>query len=209
MFDAAVETTTAAASSTCPKCGEGFSPARRNQKFCSRSCQQAATRNSARGPRDVENKQRNRNHYARAAWLCYDLHRMPRDRRLGFMAEIIAAAREHDGQLRVILSDPSLLGARWGDGIGKLYPDSHNNEVRNIAKAADAYCRKFWGHGVRAVVYKQCPEPPTGEVLDEPPAQSALRIYRGEPFGGPAGDMRAGPFILLPPSDGETHSPAP
>jgi hypothetical protein len=83
------------------------------------------------------------------------------------MAEIIEAAREHDGQLRSILTDPTLLGER-----------ARRDGKKNIAKAADAYCRKFWGHGVRAVIYQRCPEPPTGEVRDTEghcPTQSALR----------------------------------
>jgi hypothetical protein len=120
-------------------------------------------------------------------WLCYDLYRMPPGKRLGFMATIIEAAREHDGQLRVILTDPKLLGAEWRAGIGKHYPYCCNPEVKNIAKAANAYCRKFWGHGVKAVVYKKCSEPPTGEVMATLPAQSALRIIEGQSYGEASG----------------------
>jgi hypothetical protein len=190
----------AAVSSTslaCAKCETAFAPKREAQRFCSRSCQ----KHSSRGPRgaahSAETRARNRVHYDRATWLCYDLHRMPRGRRLGFIAELIEAAREHDGQLRVILTDPKLLGADPHSGIGKQYPDSMNQEVKNIAKAADAYCRAFWGHGVRDVVYKRCVEPPTGEGERTEghslmPISETLRIAKVGLRGAPEGfDYRA------------------
>lgn len=125
----------------CPKCGVQFHAKRSNQKFCDRDCQKAATRHSARGTRQIENAQRNRDHYSRAATLCYDLNRMPAWKRLPFVSRLIMAAKEGDAKLRNILTDPQLLGADRASRIGKLYPDTQNTDVLNIAKEANAYCQ--------------------------------------------------------------------
>lgn len=179
---------------TCAACSQEFTAKRKDQRFCSRGCQ----KNAARGPRDAthspEAQGRNRLHYIRAAWLCHDLYKAPPASRLGIMAELIEAAREQDGQLRVILTDPRLLSAPPDSRIGKLYPDDRNPEVKNIAKAADAYCRAFWGHGVRDVVYQRCPTPPTGEGddIEGHAPEIRLRTYRGKPQRAPDGfDYRA------------------
>lgn len=157
----------------CPKCQAEFAPKRRNQVYCGRECQRASSRNASRGSRSVENAERSRLHYERAKWLSHDLYRQPVDRRLGFMADVIEAARERDGQLRGILTDSSLLGA-----------EPSRDGRKNIAKAADAYCRKFWGQGVCEVIFKRCAEPPTGEIGADGstcPPKSALRTCNGEP----------------------------
>lgn len=137
---------------TCPQCNAEFSPKRSNQRYCGVVCQKAKTRNTARGSRTAENARRNRDHYQRAAWLCYDLNRMAPNDRVSFMGDLILAARDHDAKLRNILTDPALLGASRDADIGKLFPDSHNVEVRNLAKVANAYCRARWGLGVKAVM---------------------------------------------------------
>ncbi|MBV0893461.1 hypothetical protein KTN05_16800 [Paracoccus sp. Z118] len=153
---------------TCPKCNTAFSPKLSNQRYCGVNCQKAATRNTARGSRTAENAQRRRDHYQRAAWLCYDLNRMNPDDRVSFTGELILAARDHDGKLRNILTDPSLLGASRGEGIGKLFPDSHNREITNIAKVANAYCRARWGAGVKAVMlgHSVPPDAPQPSLAD-------------------------------------------
>jgi hypothetical protein len=150
----------------CPVCSTEFVQARNSQKYCGKACQN----NAARGPRNTavsaNTKTENRIHYTRAAWLCHDLYKLPPGDRLGAMRELIEVARERDSVLRRILSDPRLLGAPMGSSLGKLFPDNKNPEVKNIAKAADLYCRMFWGHGVGDVVYKCCSVPPTGEDGD-------------------------------------------
>jgi hypothetical protein len=96
-----------------------------------------------------------------AAWLYTT---PPRDR-LGLMSTLIKAAREHDTVLRNILTDPRLLSA--SPIIDKrLFFRKAPASYRTIAQAADAYCRKFWGHGVKDVVSNKCPEPPTGVADD-------------------------------------------
>jgi len=132
---------------SCPTCDGRYVPRRTNQRYCNRACQRNATQGQRGGAHSPEAKRRNYAHYARSTWLCYDINRMPKEKLLGFLAEIIEAAREHDGQLRGILTDPKLLGACRGSTIGKLYPDTADPSVKNIAKVADTYCRTIWGMG--------------------------------------------------------------
>lgn len=148
---------------TCPKCSREYLPRRSNQRYCGAACQKSASRNSARGSRLRENAQRNREHYGRAAWLCYDLNRTRPDQRVSFVEALILAARKHDAALRNILTDPALLGAAPDSAIGKLYPDSANHQVKNIAKSANAYCRARWGLEIKAVVSGM------SELRDAPP----------------------------------------
>lgn len=143
--------------SFCARCSVQFRPRRQGQRFCARDCQRATTRNSARGPRQAANAQRNRDHYSRAATLCYDINRLPPWKRLPFVSRLIAAAKDGDAKLRNILTDPSLLGADRSSGIGKLYPDSHDFDVLNIAKEANAYCRKRWGISIKTALDPNCP----------------------------------------------------
>ncbi|MFN3723675.1 MAG: hypothetical protein ACK4VZ_11565 [Paracoccaceae bacterium] len=98
------------------------------------------------------------------------------------MAALIDAARVHDAQLRNILSDPRLLGAGREDR--GLFHRRAPGTYKTIAQAADAYCRKFWGHGVCAVIFARCPEPETGELDGTEATESRLRTYKGEFFGG-------------------------
>lgn len=141
----------------CPQCGVQFQPARGNQRFCDRECQKASSNHTARGSRQVENAQRNRTHYARAASLCYDLNRMPTWGRPAFISRLIKAAKDGDAKLRNVLTDPRLLGADRSSGIGKLYPDSRNVDVLNISKEAYAYCQERWGISIRTALGDNCP----------------------------------------------------
>lgn len=150
----------------CPKCGVQFQPRRRNQRFCDRECQRVATKHSARGSRAVENDQRNRDHYERAARLCYDFNRMAPWKRPAYLSRLIVAAKDGNAKLRNILTDPKLLGADRTSPIGKLYPDSKNCDVLNIAKEANAYCRKQWGIGIKAAIGTTANLPPA-YVIEE------------------------------------------
>lgn len=146
----------------CPTCSKPFNPARANQRYCGRACQ----KNAARGPRTVgespEQQRRSTVHYSRAMYLAECLYMTPPNKRLGLMQEIIEAAREHDSELRSILTDPKLLRAS-SDEPGYFFRRAPG-AYRTISQAAHAYCKKFWGHGVRAVVHKQVDQPETGEV---------------------------------------------
>lgn len=160
--------TSVATDAACPKCAATFSPRRKDQRYCSKPCAKAATRNAARGPRTVdfspELRRRSRMHYDKAMRLAEMVYTMPPNKRLGFMADLIRLAREGERTLRNILTDPTLLRAS-PDDEGLFFRRSPAS-YRTISQTADAYCRKFWGAGVKAVVTGECLEPPTGEDGD-------------------------------------------
>ena len=152
--------------------------------FCSRSCQ----KNSSRGTRSVaesqELRRRASDHFSRARWLAHDLYALPPSERFGMMAKLIDAARTHDAQLGNILADPNLLAAGREDR--GLFHRRAPGTYKTIAQAADAYCRKFWGNSVKAVICNRCPEPETGEVAKTQTPDIRLRTYKGEMFQGTA-----------------------
>jgi hypothetical protein len=148
---------------TCPKCEVSFLPARSNQQYCTPSCQKNGVRGSRKATESPTEAGRSGRHYQRAKWLAHDIYGLPPNQRLGFMAKLIEAAREHDTQLRSIFTDPVLLSAGREDR--GLFHRKAPLTYKTIAQAADAYCRKFWGYGVRRVIYKECPEPETGEIV--------------------------------------------
>lgn len=157
MFDAATNQLLL----LCPHCGEEFSPKRTNQNYCIPTCQKNGSRGSRKIADSNEERHRSSRHYNRARGLAFELYTRPLHLRLGFMAELIEAARDHDAQLRSILTDPILLSAGREDK--GLFHRRAPLTYKTISQAAHAYCRKFWGHGVKDVVYKRCPDPETGE----------------------------------------------
>jgi hypothetical protein len=141
-----------AAAPACPHCSTTFAPRRKNQKYCGEPCAKAATRHTARGPRTIENAQRNERHYSRAAWLSYDLNRMSPVKQRAMLLAILEAASGGDGALRTILFDPNLLGADRFSPLGKLHPDTKCPGTLNIAKMVNAFCKMEWGCGVRDMI---------------------------------------------------------
>lgn len=117
----------------CQACEVEFTPKRSDQLYCSRCCQ----RNASRGNRTIENRERTQNHYERAARLKQMVYSTPTNERLGVMKDILDAI-PHDAGLRNILSDPDLLRE----------PPRPDNRM-NVAKAAHAYVRMFFGLSVR------------------------------------------------------------
>lgn len=136
----------------CERCGEPFKPHKKTQKYCAPACQKKASRHSARGSRDIENKRRNREHYDRAAWLSYDVLRMSPDAQRRMILAVLEAASSTDAPLRNILLDPLLLGADRHSPIGKLYPDTRCPDAPNIAKMVYAFCQAEWGVSTRALI---------------------------------------------------------
>ncbi|MFO1139280.1 MAG: hypothetical protein U1E41_09435 [Paracoccus sp. (in: a-proteobacteria)] len=63
----------------------------------------------------MENTQRNRDHYSGAAWLSYDLNRMPEVQRKAFLFDLVASAKSGNAKARNILIDPRLLAADRDD----------------------------------------------------------------------------------------------
>lgn len=126
----------------CPACGKHFIPGRSNQEYCSCFCQKKATRHAARDFRHLENFARDELEAARARDLRDMLYTAPPGDRLGIMKDILDAAY-HDGGLRNILTRPELLSdSPYSAGRGRM----------NIAKAADAYCKKFLQMSVRSYI---------------------------------------------------------
>lgn len=146
----------------CEACASPFQPQRSTRRFCSKACQNNSQRGSRKIVESPTEAQRSARHYQRAKWLAHDLYTIPPNMRLGFIAKIIKAAREHDAQLRSILTDPTLLSAGIADR--GLFHRKAPLTYKTIAQAANAYCRRFWGYGIKAVIYNNCPEPETGEV---------------------------------------------
>ena len=158
MLDSLIEddtTTSATLEPDCPACGIPFIPGRKNQEYCSRYCQ----KNASRGFRHLENFTRDAHEATRTRDLRETLYAAPPSERLGVMKDILDAAY-HDGSLRNILTRPELLSdSPYSAGRGRM----------NIAKAADAYCRKFMGMSVRSYVRhlrSQLDDNPSGEPLD-------------------------------------------
>ncbi|SNR56832.1 hypothetical protein SAMN06265378_10991 [Paracoccus sediminis] len=166
----------------CPHCKTPFTPRRSNQQFCGRACQKASSRHTARGARTIENATRNRDHYSRAAWLCYDILRMPEARREGALHDLLVAARGGRGaKLRNILQDPRLLGAPRESPLGKLYPDTSDPSVRNIAQQVNAYCQRRWGKGSREILKADClPRDGRAEAPETSEAETYWQAMRRE-----------------------------
>ena len=120
---------------TCPKCGEGFTPARSNQKFCSRGCQ----KNTTRGPRTVgespEERQRQAARSGRLKGLSDAFFETPPQYRAAFMVALITEARAK-GELRKWVTKWELLRS-WHHhpGTGRLH----------IAHCLDHFCREVFG----------------------------------------------------------------
>lgn len=122
----------------CPACGIDFTPMRSNQRYCSRCCQSHASR----GSRERENLQRSAYESERAQRLKEMLYTVPPRERLGVMRDILSYIPS-DGSLRNILTRPEFLSdAPFSNGRGQM----------NIAKAADAYAKKFFGVSIRTYV---------------------------------------------------------
>lgn len=127
---------------TCPGCHQPFIPARRNQIYCNRECQKKKTHNTARGSREVENRERTRTHYERAAWLSHDLNSLPPATIRAQIMALLEAASGEDAALRNILLDPNLLNADPRSPIGKLGRYARHPHMLNIAKMVNRFCRK-------------------------------------------------------------------
>lgn len=124
----------------CPGCSTAFMPKRSNQKFCSRDCQHRASRNSSRGSRSAENRERSWRHYERVHRLTEMVYTTPPQERLGMMKHILEFI-PHDAGLRNILTDPEL----------HMQPPRTDGRM-NIAKAANAYTQKFYGLSIKRYI---------------------------------------------------------
>lgn len=151
----------------CSACELDFTPKRSNQIYCSRGCQM----NASRGNRSAANRERTRKHYERAARLKQMVYSAPPNERLGVMKDILEAI-PHDAGLRNILTDPELLRE----------PPRPDNRL-NVAKAAHAYVRKFFGLSIRPYIKAvMTGEEPEGIPLQPQPA---TQVYSAKTPKGP------------------------
>lgn len=125
-----------AAPKVCPKCQTEFAPKRSNQKYCSDACR----KNGTRGSRKAEDWRANEEHHARVHALTEMIYSVPVSERLGVMQHILSHVST-DAGLRRVLTDPKLL-REPPRGDGRM----------NIAKAANAYTKKFFGVSIKAYI---------------------------------------------------------
>lgn len=153
----------------CPTCSQSFTKRRRDQKYCAPKCrkQNYQQRDRAKNPRNAKNSKEtastNRRHYERALYLAEMLYGLPTSERLGFMKELIDAARSGDAKMKSIFTDPKLLNASHDEPW--LFYRSLPTLFLTISQAANEYCKCYWNSSVGPVVRGEVPEPPTGEVF--------------------------------------------
>lgn len=78
------------------------------------------------------------------------------------MKELIDAARTHDKHLRNIFTDPRLL---FPDKNEPWWFHRRCPVYLTISQAANQYCYKFMGVGIRSVLAADYIEPDTGEIV--------------------------------------------
>ena len=158
--------------SNCPQCGVSF-PFRSNKRFCSPTCRKLHSQRElrAKSPAIADNSR----DIQREQMECFDLamrmaehlYTLPPAERFGYIKDIVDLGRSGEcPRVRKILTFPNLL---YPDPCRKhLFwrrcPSTH----LTISQAADRYCRHFWKASVVDVVRGIAPEPPTGEIPDEP-----------------------------------------
>lgn len=127
----------------CLTCGREFSLTRKDRKYCSDTCRKkSSARNLAKvvsRDRGRENFFASRDHYERAAWLTYDLYRMPEAARTLMIQRLLEAASGDNANIRRILLDPKLLSPNKDHRAGRFKHDRKIG-VSNIAKQVYQFC---------------------------------------------------------------------
>jgi hypothetical protein len=124
----------------CTACDAEFTPKRKSQKYCSDNCRKRKSRHAARGSRSSENARLSYEHYDRAQRLEEMIYTTAPQARLGMMKSFLGHSL-HDAGLRRILTDPVLLRE-----------PPRADDRKNIAKAASAYTKKFFGVSIRTYI---------------------------------------------------------
>lgn len=170
----------------CPRCGEAFTRKRKDQQYCSRPCQKAATHNAARGSQKIEDNVDTRRlaelHRHRAFQLNDELYRKPPADRPAFVESLLQAARDHDWHLRRILTDSRSLFDFGHDYAGRP----------NLVRTLDDYCRKTRQARIWQVVEPDWKEPTSIRPLalyrdpwtdpDDSPETSRDQYVRRDPL---------------------------
>ncbi len=96
--------------------------------------------NASRGNRNAANRERTWKHYERATRIQQLIYLAPPNERLGVMKDILSAI-PRDAGLRNILTDPKLLRE-----------EPRRDNRLNVAKAAHAYVRLFFGLSIKPYI---------------------------------------------------------
>ncbi|MGP6089487.1 hypothetical protein [Antarctobacter jejuensis] len=157
---------------TCPMCGKEF-PYRSNKRFCSEKCRKRSAQKKSRSANPVNaasspgQRRQQAEDYDLMKRLGERLYTLPPGRRLGFVEEVIQAARRpHGGALRRVLTNPKFI---WPDKtILGLFHRKAPAAYMTFPQAAEKYCQMSpWQSGLQAVVRGEAPEPPTGECPED------------------------------------------
>lgn len=154
----------------CPVCKDVFQQNRSNKRYCSPKCrkQHHQKKDRAEKPRNAQKSPEvaaeNRKQRERAKDLARNLYEMPPSCRLGYMKDLIEAARNRDASLRSIFTNPNLLNANRSQPW--LFHRRCSVTYMTISQAANEYCKRFWDSSVGPVVKNEVAEPETGEVIE-------------------------------------------
>lgn len=165
----------------CAGCEQLFTPARRNQVYCSRPCQRATTRNAKRGSQkivDSKSAKRLSEAQRQRAWLLNDeLYRKSPCKRPAFLEVILESARGSDWHLRRILTDSRRFADLSLDHAGRP----------NLVRTVDDYCMRTRGERIWKVIAAD---------WIEPSVVQSLQSYR-DPWTDPDGDVVETPKVYV------------
>jgi uncharacterized C2H2 Zn-finger protein len=148
----------------CPCCDQLFNQRRTNQRYCTPSCQKAATHNTSRGPRTTAEspakKLEKRRQWATLIYLNETFYGTPPGYRLGLLKDWLDRARMGDTTLRAALVRPSFTKLKDNTRVCfrrcLAYP--------SVPHMAQRYCQRLLACNVSDWVYGRADEPDTGEI---------------------------------------------
>lgn len=155
---------------TCPHCEVSFTKRRRDQKFCKAGCrslfgQRKARAQDAVNSRNSPSKRRaNLELFERMIFYTELYHKTDTCEQLGFLSELVSAARAGDSKLRAVLVNPYFVEANNNDARKRL---RSRRMQHSIGKIVDLYCRHFWNASSYDVILGAVPEPDTGVVSED------------------------------------------
>jgi hypothetical protein len=152
MFDMSTDHT------TCPKCMTDFVRARSNQKYCSRLCAKAATRNATRGPRTVaeraEEARRQELRAGRMLSLANSFYETHVRFRAAFLVDLITEARGNAELREWLTRRDAVTPWRYRNGTGRLH----------IAQCLDDFCKGVYRKRSFEMLNPSNPLPSEAEV---------------------------------------------
>lgn len=130
----------------CPQCLLPFAPRRKDQRYCGRPCQKAATNNAARGPRLIayspEARRVQEHRKGRLKGLSDALYETPPAYRAAFLERLIGEARGN-AELRCLMTNREILRS-WARLRGNRDAGGAGTGRLHIAHVLDHYCREVY-----------------------------------------------------------------